>query len=136
MSRRQVQAHTVLERRIWLVVQIDGHVVLAHDLLELLRRHPERDVQQVELRLGLGEERLAVRRRTPDEEHARQPLDPADRRVEAVCDRDRERPPHPHEPIGGGNDHRVEGDDTVEVRWIEVAQVTAAPAKVRVHASP
>src|SRR3954451_16156425 len=132
VARGEVQADAVLEARGGLVVQIDRDVVLAHQLLEMVRADAEGHVQQVVLVLGVDEQRLAVRRRAAHEDPARVVARRAHVGVVAVGDRQRDRPPHGQDGVGRLGDQRVERDDPVEAAGVHLAQLPQTPLLVLV----
>src|SRR3954447_24563009 len=132
VARGEVQADAVLEARVGLVVQVDGEVVLGHQLLEMVRADAEGHVQQVVLVLGVDEQRLAVRRRAADEDPARVVARRAHVGVVAVRDRQRDGAPHRQDGVRCLRDERVERDDAVEAACVHLAQLPQAPLLVLV----
>ena len=82
---------------------------------------PEREMQDVEPVLGLGEHLLPVLGRAADEHHAGPPGRRADVAVVAVRDRERQRAPHWQHAARGLSDQGIEGDDPVEVAPVDGA---------------
>jgi hypothetical protein len=131
---RQVQAHAVLEAQVRLVVDVDRDLVLAHDLLEPRRVHPEREVEQVVVVLDVAQDVLAVRRGAPHEQRlaARPAADASRRDEEPVAHGQRDGPPHGQHGVGGVRDEGVEGHHAVEPARVDLAELPQPPREVLV----
>ena len=137
VAGREVQADAVLEARVGLVVEVDADVVGLERppaARRRRRRRPGAAGRTWCLASASSASRCGVERPTKSGRGGSAVGGgQRTRRVVAVGDGQRQRAPDGHDLVGGRGDVRVEGDDAVEVRGVDVAQLPQAALEVLVH---
>lgn len=120
MTRCEVEANSVLEGRVRLVVKIDADVRLLQQVIERVCVQPMCDVKKVVSVLQGQQEALSMLGRTTHEDASGRPSGWANRSEVAIMYRKRHRPPE-FEPRLRDRlaEHGIEADDAIKTSCID-----------------